>query len=95
MVLGLNDFDAGKSITQAVGREGSWKYRLFCAHMALLFQGPKKFWFAGHPLLMALVMDVAQIKIIMSHAIKTTGTLKVIPHSPLPARESKGCFRKY
>jgi hypothetical protein len=52
--------------------------------MALLFQ--------GHPLIMALVMDVAHIKIIMSHAIKTTGTLKFIPHSPLPLEREKAAL---
>jgi hypothetical protein len=40
---------------------------------ALPFQGPKKS-FQGPPLPMALVMDVACIKIITSRDIYTTGT---------------------
>jgi hypothetical protein len=43
MALGLNDFDAGKSITQDIGIDGPRKYQLFWAQMALAssqFSGP-------------------------------------------------------
>ncbi len=44
--------------------------------MALVME--KKSQFQGPPLIMALVMDIAHLKIIMYRAIKTTGTLIVI-----------------
>jgi hypothetical protein len=37
MALGFNDFDEGKSITQAIGRGGPGKSRLFWAMIELLF----------------------------------------------------------
>jgi hypothetical protein len=60
--------------------------RLFWAQMALAAQvaisGPKKVFNSGPPLIMALVMDVAHIKITMYRVIKTTGALTVIKHLP-------------
>jgi hypothetical protein len=47
---------------------------------SLPFQGPKKSRFKGLPLPLALVMDIARIKII-NRAIQTTGTLIVINQS--------------
>jgi hypothetical protein len=44
---------------------------------SLPFQGPKKYRFQGPPLIMALVLDIARLKIITYRAIKTTGTLIV------------------
>ncbi len=44
----------------------------------IAFQGLKKYQFQGPALTMALVMDIARIKIITSGAIKITGTLIVI-----------------
>jgi hypothetical protein len=44
---------------------------------SLSFQGPKKSRFQGPPLIMALVIDIARLKIITYRAIKTTGTLIV------------------
>jgi hypothetical protein len=37
--------------------------------------GPKKVSISGPPLMMALVMDIASLKIITYRAIKTEGTL--------------------
>ncbi len=70
----FSDFDAGESITGAIGRGGPWKSRLFGAQMALasliaIFKGPKSLDFQGPPLPMALVIDVARIKIITSRAL--------------------------
>jgi hypothetical protein len=75
MALRLNDFDAGKSITRAI-EEGRLALKIST------FLGPNDtrfarchFWaqksldFEGPPSLMALLMDVARIKIIMSHVI--------------------------
>jgi hypothetical protein len=42
------------------------------------FRAQKSLHFQGLTLTMALVMDIACLKIITSHAIKTTGTLIVI-----------------
>jgi hypothetical protein len=57
--------------------------RLFWAQMALAslvpFQGPKKSRFLGPTPTNAPRNDVAPLKIIMYRAIKTTGTLIVIP----------------
>ncbi len=53
MALGHNNFDAGKSITQAL----------------LPFQAQKSLNFRAHPFPMVLVMDVASNKIITSCAI--------------------------
>jgi hypothetical protein len=55
---------------------------LFWAQMALAAlvaadQGPKKSRFQGTPLKMALVMDIARLKIITYRAIITRGTLIV------------------
>jgi hypothetical protein len=77
MALRLNDFDVGKSITQAIGRGRPWNLDFF-GHRSLPFQGPKKSRFPGPPLPMALVMDIARIKIITSRAIWTKGTLIVL-----------------
>jgi hypothetical protein len=44
------------------------------------FKGPKKLYFQGPTLTMALVMDIARLKIITSCAIKTTGILKGLSH---------------
>jgi hypothetical protein len=51
---------------------------------SLPFQGPKSLDFQGPTLTIALVMDFARLKIIMSRAIKTTGTLIVIICSLVP-----------
>jgi hypothetical protein len=40
--------------------------------------GPKKVSISGPPLIMALVMDIARLKIITYLAIKTTGKLTYI-----------------
>jgi hypothetical protein len=63
MALGLNDFDAGKSITRLFWPKWHWL-------RSLPFQGHKKSRFSGPPLPMALVMDLARIRIITSHAYK-------------------------
>jgi hypothetical protein len=58
-----------KTKREAKAMQLSWFRSLPC-------QGPKKSrFFHGPPLPMALVMDVARIKIITSRAILTTGTL--------------------
>ena len=55
--------------------------RFFWAQMSLAalvaIQGPKKDRFQGPPLIMALVMDIARLKIVTYRAMKTTGTLMV------------------
>ncbi len=48
-------------------------------HSFCHFRAQKSLNFQGPPLPMALVIDVANIKIIMSRAIQTTCTLIVIP----------------
>jgi hypothetical protein len=40
--------------------------------------GPKKGSISGPPLIMALIMDIARIKIIKYRTLKTTGTLILI-----------------
>jgi|688.fasta_scaffold382820_1 hypothetical protein len=73
MALGLNDFDASKSITHAIGKVdpkistilGPYGTRFALCH----FRAQKKARFQGPPLLMALVMDSARIKIITSRAL--------------------------
>jgi hypothetical protein len=58
--------------------------RFFWAQMSLAalvaIQGPKKDRFQGPPLIMALVMDIARLKIVTYRAMKTTGTLLVNMH---------------
>jgi hypothetical protein len=72
MELGLNDFDAGKSITQANWKGRELKSRLFDTNGTSFarFQGLKKSGFQGSPLPMAFVMDIARIKIITSRDIQ-------------------------
>ncbi len=57
----------------------SLKHVLFWAQVALAalvaILGPKKSRFQGPPLIMALVMDSARLKIIAYRAIKATGTM--------------------
>ncbi len=63
----LNDFEAGKSITWAIGRGGPWKSRLF---LARCYSRPQKSLdFQGPTLPMALEMDIARLKIIIYRAI--------------------------
>ncbi len=65
------DFEAGKSSTRAIGMGPANLARChFRTQKSLDFQGPT--------LTMALVMDIARLKIISSRSIKTTGTLIVI-----------------
>ncbi len=90
MALILNGFEECTIITRGIGRGGPWKSRLFWTQMALDFFGPK--WhslrlchfraqkspdFQGSPLPNAPRNDVALLKTITYHAIKTTGTLIV------------------
>ncbi len=89
MGLGRYDSDVDKPIIRAIGRGRPRKSRLFWAQMALASlvanSGPKKPQFSGPTALpMALVMDVACIKIIISRGIKTTGTFIVIVYAHLP-----------
>jgi hypothetical protein len=73
LTIGLNDSDAGKSITRTIGMVGheistfmgTNGTRCTCCH----FRAPKSLDFQGPTLPMALVMDVARILIITSHAI--------------------------
>ncbi len=65
----LNDFEAGKSITRAIGRRGPSKSQLFWAQIAfaslVAISGPEKVSISrAHPILMALVMHFACLKII-------------------------------
>ncbi len=52
VALGLNDLDAGKSITQAIGRGGPWNLDFLGPQMALaslvaISAGPKKVSISG------------------------------------------------
>jgi hypothetical protein len=67
MELGLNDFNAGKSITLTIERVGPRKSRLFWAQIALAslvaISGPKKVLIFIVPHLpMALVIDLIRTK---------------------------------
>ncbi len=59
MELVLNDFEAGKSITRGIGRVGPWSEA-----SAIWAQKSIDFIFQGPTLPMALVMDIARLKII-------------------------------